>query len=108
MVTQVSPYPVLDLPPTINSIEFNPETRKNELGGSVDTKNYHTWAYRQWLLAEFNSPELWAGELEFVEEMLRDDIRNNSAWHHRFFVVWENGIREGEMDRESVLRREIE
>ncbi|KAG8884780.1 CAAX geranylgeranyltransferase alpha subunit [Tulasnella sp. 331] len=82
--------------------------RKNGHGGPVDTKNYHTWAYRQWLLAEFNSPELWAGELEFVEEMLRDDLRNNSAWHHRFFVVWENGIREGEADREQVLRREID
>lgn len=82
--------------------------RKNGHGGPVDTKNYHTWAYRQWLLAEFNSPELWAGELEFVEEMLRDDLRNNSAWHHRFFVVWENGVREGEADREQVIRREIE
>ena len=74
----------------------------------VDTKNYHTWAYRQWLLAEFNSPELWAGELDFVEMMLRHDVRNNSAWHHRFFVVWESGVREGEIDREAVLRREIE
>jgi protein farnesyltransferase/geranylgeranyltransferase type-1 subunit alpha len=74
----------------------------------VDTKNYHTWAYRQWLLAEFNSPELWAGELDFIEMMLRHDVRNNSAWHHRFFVVWESGVREGETDREEVLRREIE
>ncbi|KAG8960757.1 CAAX geranylgeranyltransferase alpha subunit [Tulasnella sp. 408] len=56
---------------------------------SVDTKNYHTWAYRQWLLAEFNSPELWAGELDFVDEML-------------------SGIREGEEDRQAVARREID
>ncbi|KAG9050609.1 CAAX geranylgeranyltransferase alpha subunit [Tulasnella sp. UAMH 9824] len=75
---------------------------------SVDTKNYHTWAYRQWLLAEFNSPELWAGELDFVDEMLRYDVRNNSAWHHRFFVTFENGIREGEEDRQAVARREID
>jgi len=74
----------------------------------VDTKNYHTWAYRQWLLSEFNSPELWAGELDFVEMMLRHDVRNNSAWHHRFFVVFESGIREGEEDREEVVRREID
>ncbi|KAG8993310.1 CAAX geranylgeranyltransferase alpha subunit [Tulasnella sp. JGI-2019a] len=92
----------------VDDDEEEVEVRKNGHGGPVDTKNYHTWAYRQWLLAEFNSPELWAGELEFVEEMLRDDLRNNSAWHHRFFVVWENGIREGESDREQVIRRELD
>ncbi|KAG8895170.1 CAAX geranylgeranyltransferase alpha subunit [Tulasnella sp. 403] len=75
---------------------------------AVDAKNYHTWAYRQWLLAEFNSPELWAGELDFVEEMLKNDIRNNSAWNHRFFVVWITGVREGEEDREEIARREID
>lgn len=73
----------------------------------VDTKNYHTWAYRQWILAEFNEDELWAGELPFVEQMLSDDLRNNSAWNHRFFVVWESGVRTGEEDREAIARREI-
>ncbi|KAJ2912650.1 hypothetical protein MD484_g7767, partial [Candolleomyces efflorescens] len=59
---------------------------------SEDSKNYHTWSYRQWLLAYFNDEEdLWAGELDFVEQMLGQDIRNNSAWHHRFFVVWASG-----------------
>lgn len=73
-----------------------------------DTKNYHTWSYRQWLLAYFNDEEgLWKGELEFVENMLRADVRNNSAWHHRFFVVWASGVRDGEEDREMVLRREL-
>lgn len=85
-----------------------PQKKKKEKKPAVDTKNYHTWAYRQWLLAEFNSPELWAGELDFVDMMLSHDVRNNSAWHHRFFVTWESGIREGETDREEVLRREIE
>ncbi|KAF9078821.1 hypothetical protein BDP27DRAFT_1441192 [Rhodocollybia butyracea] len=73
----------------------------------VDPKNYHTWSYRQWLLAYFNDANLWIGELDFVEELLNDDIRNNSAWHHRFFTVWQSGVREGEEDRERVLRREL-
>lgn len=73
----------------------------------VDAKNYHTWSYRQWLLAEFNLPELWSGELDYVETLLDEDIRNNSAWHHRYFVVFGSGVREGENDRESIVRREL-
>ena len=76
-------------------------------GLSEDAKNYHTWAYRQWILASFNSDELWAGELQFVEDKLDDDVRNNSAWHHRFFVVFASGVRKGEEDRDEVLRREV-
>jgi protein farnesyltransferase/geranylgeranyltransferase type-1 subunit alpha len=73
-----------------------------------DAKNYHTWAYRQWILAEFNEDDLWSGELEFIDRMLREDVRNNSAWHHRFFVVWASGVRKGEEDRDLVRRQEIE
>ena len=62
-----------------------------------DSKNYHTWSYRQWLLVYFKEDEsLWTGELDFVDEMLGQDVRNNSAWHHRFFVVWAR-------DRKSVV-----
>ena len=75
---------------------------------TADTKNYHTWSYRQWLLAYFNDEdELWRGELDFVDAMLAQDVRNNSAWHHRFFVVWGCGVREGEEDRERVYKREL-
>ncbi|KAF9009994.1 hypothetical protein BDQ17DRAFT_1520433 [Cyathus striatus] len=74
----------------------------------VDAKNYHTWSYRQWLLAYFNDEEdLWTGELDFVDTMLNQDVRNNSAWHHRFFVVWGCGVREGEEDRSRILKREL-
>jgi hypothetical protein len=75
---------------------------------TADTKNYHTWSYRQWLLAYFNDEDdLWKGELDFVDTMLAQDVRNNSAWHHRFFVVWGCGVREGEEDRERVYKREL-
>jgi len=73
----------------------------------VDSKNYHTWSYRQWLLAYFNEDTLWSGELDFVEQMLKNDLRNNSAWHHRFFVVFQCGARHGDEDRDAVLRREL-
>ncbi|BGO99526.1 CAAX geranylgeranyltransferase alpha subunit [Rhodotorula toruloides] len=77
---------------------------------ALDAKNYHTWAYRQWVLCHFYSsrsfpdstfpsPEkaeeaqkVWDGELEYVEELLTKDIRNNSAWNHRFFVCFESGM----------------
>lgn len=74
----------------------------------VDSKNYHTWSYRQWLLANFNDDKLWSGEPAFVETMLSEDIRNNSAWHHRFFTVFQSGVRKGDENREAVIRRELE
>lgn len=76
-----------------------------------DSKNYHAWSHRcdcvgsrchfgwsapphhvsglfgllrQWALARFN---MWDRELGFVEELLEDDVRNNSAWNHRWFVI---------------------
>ncbi|KZT07094.1 protein prenylyltransferase [Laetiporus sulphureus 93-53] len=74
----------------------------------TDTKNYHTWSYRQWVLAHFNDEErLWAGERGWTDDLLEQDVRNNSAWHHRFFVVWDSGVRQGDEDREEVLRREL-
>jgi len=72
-----------------------------------DSKNYHTWSYRQWILSNFNRNELWAVEIPFVERMIDEDVRNNSAWHHRFFVVFDSGVRQGDENREDVLRREI-
>ena len=74
----------------------------------ADTKNYHTWSYRQWLLSHFiDDEELWRGELDFIDNMIGDDIRNNSAWHHRFFTVYGCGVRVGEEDRARVFKREL-
>lgn len=88
-------------------------------GLKADTKNYHTWSYRQWILGFFGGnglsqdgdeeadEDLWVGELDFVDTLLAEDVRNNSAWHHRFFVVWGCGVRVGEEDRNRVLQREL-
>lgn len=56
-----------------------PELLFIEKSFKVDSKNYHTWSHRQWLLAYFNDDELWSGELQFVNRMLEEDLRNNSA-----------------------------
>lgn len=55
----------------------------------LDSKNYHVWSYRQWLVKRF---ALWdKGEFEAVDELLRKDIRNNSAWNHRWFLNFGRG-----------------
>jgi len=51
-----------------------------------DTKNYHVWSYRSYLVRKLG---MWtADELASVEAMIDDDVRNNSAWSHRFFLVF--------------------
>ena len=50
----------------------------------VDNKNYHAWAHRQWAITHFG---LWEGELEFTDAMIKEDLRNNSAWNQRWFIV---------------------
>ncbi|CAO1617922.1 unnamed protein product [Parajaminaea phylloscopi] len=82
-----------------------------------DAKNYHTWAYRQWVLAQYaglasspsshppTHPELWDGELAYTDKLLTDDVRNNSAWNHRFFVVFARGA--GGAGDESEKRQQL-
>lgn len=94
---------------------------------SFDSKNYHTWAYRQWALCHFFAAEIpvepstlatstaiadlaarasvWAGEIAYINELLDEDIRNNSAWNHRFFVAFESG--QGG-DVKDVFERELQ
>ncbi|KKA27859.1 hypothetical protein TD95_003248 [Thielaviopsis punctulata] len=52
----------------------------------ADTKNYHVWSYRQWLVRRL---ALWdIGELLATQNYIEEDVRNNSAWSHRFFIVF--------------------
>lgn len=50
-----------------------------------DSKNYHVWTYRHWLVRHF---KLWdhPRELEDVDVLLKADVRNNSAWNHRYML----------------------
>jgi len=52
-----------------------------------DSKNYHAWAHRQWVLDQFADDAMWAAERTFIEGLLAEDVRNNSAWNQRFFVI---------------------
>ena len=72
---------------------------------SLDDKNYHVWSYRQWLVRRFG---LWdEDEVEDMDVMLADDVRNNSAWNHRWFVIFGNEERKP-MDDAVIVEREIE
>ncbi|ETN38751.1 uncharacterized protein HMPREF1541_06789 [Cyphellophora europaea CBS 101466] len=75
---------------------------------SFDAKNYHVWTYRQWLCRRYASTLLVdpSPELIEMEKLLNDDCRNNSAWSHRYFVVF--GLEELElMEKGDKVRKEI-
>ncbi|KAH9973756.1 hypothetical protein BGW80DRAFT_1437112 [Lactifluus volemus] len=79
-----------------------PELVFNEEVLKADPKNYHTWSHRQWLLAHFD-------QASYGPRLLADDVRNNSAWHHRFFITLERGSKydSSNEDTVEVARREL-
>lgn len=84
-----------------------------------DAKNYHTWAYRQWVLSQYGGlssasaqrathPSLWDGELDYIEKLFAEDVRNNSVWNHRFFVVFARGASDiDEEQRRKLVEKEV-
>lgn len=50
-----------------------------------EPKNYHAWQYRQWLIKQFPEKVNFQEEKMFVDELIRIDMHNNSAWNHRRF-----------------------
>lgn len=69
---------------------------------SEDSKNYHVWSYRKWCVQWC---EDWSYELPFVAKMVGDDVYNNSAWCHRFFVV-SHELSDGVLEREIKYTQE--
>nr|AVI04913.1 farnesyltransferase-geranylgeranyltransferase type-1 subunit alpha [Tripterygium wilfordii] len=51
---------------------------------SLDAKNYHAWSHRQWVLQALGG---WEDELNYCDQLLEEDVFNNSAWNQRYFVV---------------------
>lgn len=88
---------------------------------AYDSKNYHVWSYRQYVvrkLAVFPSQvgDEKPSEIASVEKLIEEDVRNNSAWSHRFFVVFcdpaisTEGKRQTDYDEavpSDVVEREI-
>ena len=52
-----------------------------------DSKNYHAWSHRQWILRTTNNPQLWTDESKYAHTMILQDPRNNSAWNQRYFAL---------------------
>jgi len=74
---------------------------------SFDSKNYHVWTYRQWLCRQFPDSLLTMDvELAAIDTLINDDVRNNSAWNHRYFVCF--GAEELQaIEKEGGNRKEI-
>ena len=68
-----------------------------------DSKNYHAWSYRVWLVERFS---LWEGELEYVESLLDREVTNNSAWSYRYFIL--NRQPNSEAGSHEYIRAEID
>ena len=45
---------------------------------SMDSKHYHAWSHRQWVLQALGG---WEQELDYCHQLLQEDIFNNSAWN---------------------------
>ena len=56
-----------------------------------DSKNYHVWSYRQYLVARLGMWTIY--ELAATQNLIEEDVRNNSAWSHRFFLVFSDPAR---------------
>ena len=79
---------------------------------SFDAKNYHVWTYRQWLCRRFATQLLPRSgpspELSSLETLLIEDCRNNSAWSHRYFVVFgHEELAELEKGGQTKVRKEL-
>lgn len=88
-----------------------------------DPKNYHAWQYRCDLLATFGKENFtffrqWVvekfdlflternDELGFATKCILEDLRNNSAWNYRYFVV--NNLTKGFTDKRELVDAEIQ
>ena len=55
-----------------------------------DWKNFHAWQHRSWLISHFKlmaNEALRNSEFAFTKKLLDADLRNNSAWNYRMFLL---------------------
>mmetsp|Transcript_2453 Transcript_2453/g.7072 ORF Transcript_2453/g.7072 Transcript_2453/m.7072 type:complete len:345 (+) Transcript_2453:391-1425(+) len=57
-----------------------------------DAKNYHAWSHRQAIVTAFG---LWQEEEHYTRTMITLDVRNNSAWNERIYVLTRRPPSEG-------------
>jgi len=68
-----------------------------------DSKNYHAWSHRQWIIRTLDNPELWSSEIEYSHSKVLSDPRNNSAWNQRWFALHEGKVSNVASKESSVL-----
>lgn len=51
----------------------------------------------------FSSFSRWEGELDYTETLISEDLRNNSAWNHRYFVL----KRTKQLEDENLIKKEV-
>ncbi|XP_044396659.1 protein farnesyltransferase/geranylgeranyltransferase type-1 subunit alpha [Triticum aestivum] len=56
---------------------------------AMDAKNYHAWSHRQWVIQALGG---WESELQYCNQLLEEDVFNNSAWNQRYLVVTRSPI----------------
>jgi protein farnesyltransferase/geranylgeranyltransferase type-1 subunit alpha len=66
-----------------------------------DSKNYHVWSYRQAAVLRYGA---FVEEEAFTRHMIEKDVRNNSAWNERFWVVGQLGW----LQDPAACKREVE
>lgn len=52
-----------------------------------DSKNYHAWSHRQWIMRTLDDAQLWTDEVQYSHSKILADPRNNSAWNQRWFAL---------------------
>lgn len=56
---------------------------------------------RQWVVKRFN---LWNQDLTYTDDMILMDVRNNSAWNYRYYVLFSNP----DQPSKETLNQEVE
>ncbi|KAJ2598334.1 CAAX geranylgeranyltransferase alpha subunit [Coemansia sp. RSA 1722] len=70
-----------------------------------DSKNFHAWSYRQWLVRRYG---IWEQEKVFINTMIDQDVRNNSAWNQRYFALVQGETGSKVLVDDGTLQAEIE
>ncbi|XP_075264721.1 uncharacterized protein LOC142356822 [Convolutriloba macropyga] len=68
-----------------------------------DAKNYHAWSHRQAIVTAFG---LWEKEEHYTRTAITLDVRNNSAWSQRMYVLMNRPSSDG--DIAALRAREVE
>mmetsp|Transcript_34634 Transcript_34634/g.63691 ORF Transcript_34634/g.63691 Transcript_34634/m.63691 type:complete len:380 (+) Transcript_34634:86-1225(+) len=68
-----------------------------------DSKNYHAWSHRQWIIRTLDNPTLWSTEIQYSHSKILSDPRNNSAWSQRWFALHEGSTIATDSSKTSTI-----